>query len=296
MRSKCNYFIDVALWPLATRLDPSGWLTNFRPDEMGHAVQLLNAFIYLSEPVVDQLFVAAFQGVSRLVFPKNEPLRRVQATWQKFVDTVKITHVTGERPSNADSGLIFARKARDLIPVHEDQIFSPESALESLLKGDNRPLVFVDDFCGSGNQFYETWTREYESLSHLVNSFAEATVSVRGLRVFYCPLVCTERGSARITAECPGVNLAPAHFLAERYGALAADSLIWPDRFRSSASSFLETVSARAGIPDLNGDVGDWRGFRRLALAIAFNHSVPDATLPLFTWNRNGWRPLIRKP
>jgi hypothetical protein len=39
--AKCNYFVDVQLWPIHSLIDPDMWLSNFKPEEMDHAVQLL---------------------------------------------------------------------------------------------------------------------------------------------------------------------------------------------------------------------------------------------------------------
>jgi hypothetical protein len=49
-------------------------------------------------------------------------------------------------------------------------------------------------------------------------------------------------------------------------------------------------------MPDTDGAVvNDWQGFHKLGLALAFQHCVPDATLPLFYWEHNEWHPLIRR-
>jgi hypothetical protein len=58
----------------------------------------------------------------------------------------------------------------------------------------------------------------------------------------------------------------------------------------------VKAVSARIGIPDSGGAVvNDWQGFHCLGLSLAFYDSVPDATLPIFYWEENGWNPLIKK-
>jgi hypothetical protein len=51
--------VDVQLWPYRNDMDPRRWLANFEEEEMGHAVALLNSFLYFSEQLVDELFVAA---------------------------------------------------------------------------------------------------------------------------------------------------------------------------------------------------------------------------------------------
>jgi hypothetical protein len=45
--AKCNYFVDVQLWPIHSEMDPERWLSNFKPEEMDHAVQLLYLRLHL---------------------------------------------------------------------------------------------------------------------------------------------------------------------------------------------------------------------------------------------------------
>jgi hypothetical protein len=65
--SKCEYFTDVQLWPITNELNANLWLSNFSDDEMGHAVQLLNSFMYFSERLCNAMFKAAFQTLSELL-------------------------------------------------------------------------------------------------------------------------------------------------------------------------------------------------------------------------------------
>jgi len=290
--TKTDYFVDVQLWPLLKEIDGRRWLTNFTPSEQEHAVHLLNSFMYLSPRLLDQLFTSTLQSLSASFYSVGSSFLAFQSTWRQFVDTVVITYVTGEIPNPSDSGYGFARRARQLIGIDENRIVTPDEAVRRIVQQPG-PVIFVDDFVGSGNQFLETWRRAVP-LSGSTLSF-ERIKAIRGAEFYYCPLVCTEYGFHRIRAECPSVRLQPAHLLSSKYSALDQHSIIWPNHLRSSAIDFLRAASARAGISDTNGNVDDWRGFHCLGLAIAIGDSVPDATLPIFYWERNGWIPLIRR-
>jgi len=287
------YFVKVQLHPVG-RLDPDGWLQNFTPEEEEHALHLLWAFVYLPTRMVRELFVAAFRDISRDVVTAAGPLDLARREWSAFVDSAIFVGVTGEDPNPTDSRYIFLRLARDALGVGEDRVQEPDDALSLLLASPGRPVVFVDDFVGSGSQFVTMWRRPYglASVSESV-SFDQVAAFLPRARFYYCPLVCTEMGRQTIVDHCPRVSLLPAHLIGDEYSALTPRSRVWPEALRPSAMGFLAQVSERAGIPDLNGGVGDWRGFRRLGLTIGFEHGVPDATLPLFTWTQNGWRPLV---
>lgn len=213
----------------------------------------------------------------------------IRSAWRQFCDTVLITRVTGEEPRDTDSGYHFLRMARQVLGIPEKRILSPQETLSELLTRGPRPVVFVDDFAGTGNQFIATWRRELFVDRSLVMSF-ERISRIVATEFFYCPIVATELAANKIKSNCPSVALSPAHFLPSQYSALSADSLIWPPQLRHRALDFLEKASARAGI-----HAERWKGFEGLGLTLAFEHGVPDATLPLFYWEENGWKPLIER-
>jgi hypothetical protein len=290
--AKADYFVDVQLWPLQKTLNARGWLGNFIGDEKEHAIHLLNGFLYFSSVLVDQMFAAAFQSLSSRFHTPGSSYLVLQSNWQQFLDTVIVTYVTGERPNPTDSGYSFARKTRQLLGIPETRITSPADAVQRLVHQPG-PILFVDDFVGSGNQFVETWRRTV-SISGITASF-EKIAAVSPASFYYCPVICTEYGYSRLRHDCPTVILQPAHILTRRYSALAPDSFIWPARLQATSVDFLQRASSRAGIPDTGGNVNDWRGFHQLGLALAIGDSVPDATLPIFYWEENGWKPLLKK-
>ena len=273
---KCDYFSGIGIWPRKTVLDPELWLSNFQHDEERHALYLLNAFMYFSTDLVNQIFSTSIRTIGRLM---------TGTQWTEFLDTVLVTLVTGEVPRVTDSGYVYTRKARAL-GIPEDRILTHEEIFGRILGGFKRSVVFVDDFVGSGNQFVETWKRRrpnrYESFKALAAGW-EA-------EFYYCPAFCTQLGLNKINSECPEVTVNPGVLIPDNYGAMAQDSIVWPSQLLSTAEDFLHSASMRAGIPEAL-----WRGFASLGLTIALEDSVPDATLPLIYWDENGWHPLMRR-
>jgi hypothetical protein len=284
--SKADYFVDVQLWPLHQSLDPRSWLANFLEAEKPHAIHLLNAFMYFSSYLVNQMLVAAFQSLSSELYEPGDSFLTLQAKWRLFMDTVIITYVTGETPNPSDSGLVFARKARQLLGVDQSHIVAPDEAVQLLVRQPG-PVVFVDDFVGSGNQFLTTWLRQVQLTTGSFASF-ERLAALQRTTFYYCPILCTEYGHERLSASCPAVHLSPAHVLSRRYSALAADSILWPPNLQPTAINFVRQASLRAGITD-------WQGFHALGLAVALGDTIPDSTLPLFYWSHNDWRPLMER-
>ena len=291
-----RFFVNTQLWPRSTRFDPQGWLQNFTAEEMPFAVRLLEGFTYFSAELVEAMFLGAFQNVSQLVVPNKENYFSASSQWSRFIDSLVVVRVEGRRSSDADSGYIFTRYARDVLGIDESQILSPSQALERLRQSPKGNVVFVDDFVGSGEQFEDTWVKVHELSGYSYASFQSTVAAIGSNTVgfYYCPLIATETGRNHIRSVCPLVRIFPAHVLLESYSALSPQSVIWRQDMRESGPQFIQRVSDRAGIPDLDGGEGCWRGYRKLGLALAFSHGWPDAILPIFTLDDGKWKPLLK--
>ena len=218
-----------------------------------------------------QLFAAAFQNISTLRegrLRSSDRISTLLSSWREFCNSAIITYVTGEEEHPADSGHLFVRMARQHLGISESQIMTPEGTLEQLLRNGPRPVIFVDDFIGTGLQFVTTWNRNY-SFETIVTSFKNIAAVQRDAEFYYCSLASTESGMQNIKTRCPQVVLSVANTLTSRYSAFDTDSILWSDALRPTAETFLRGASARAGLPDTHGaHQDDWRGFNNLGLAI----------------------------
>ena len=285
--ARCDFLVEAHLWPIEQRLDFNGWLSNFTCEEMEYAECLLESFLFFSTHVTHELFRAAFRQIGSLIIDVENSSTPTE-DWVAFKRSLIVTHVTGEDPKTTDSGLHFARLARQVLGIDESQILSNEQAAEALYFDGPKPIVFVDDFVGSGNQFRDTWGRVH-SINKGTHVAFKDLMTLHPFAAFYCPILCTSKGRSQISRLAPEVRVVPAHFLDSSYSVIAPDSLVWPAHLKPSANSFLETASARAGIS------ANWRGFQQMGLLVAFEHSVPDATIPLIYHESQSWKPLVRR-
>ena len=105
--NKCEYFTDVQLWPITNELNPNLWLSNFRDNEMGYAVQLLNSFMFFTELLCNAMFKAAFQTLSQLLRRSEDPFMAAQTAWQIFMNNVIISYInTADRIQAAISVMV----------------------------------------------------------------------------------------------------------------------------------------------------------------------------------------------
>jgi hypothetical protein len=286
LTEKERYFREFSVWPVYADFDSEGWLSNFHRDERNVAERLLTNFTYFNERMTDALLRASVQQFL-VSTSQSDPNR-----YGKGLDYLRETAFViceGESPNPTDSGHVFARKLRDRLSISESNIFWP---LNALLKKDCfKRYVFVDDFTGSGNQFIETWNRVHQVDG---TSISFKGISEQGSASFaYCCCIATQKARQAIHAAAPGVLLAPAHQLSERHSAIHSHSGIWVDFDAGTAREKIRQASARAGYTAEDQGQNDWRGFHALGLSLAFSHGIPDACLPIYFSQRNGWKPLV---
>lgn len=288
----CERLIDLHAWP-ASKIDPHGWLENFEATDRAYAAHMLGRFMFFSDELVDALFLAAFQSLSNRV--RNGWRHRPEANlaWNDFLNRAYITIVQGETPNPSDSGFLFARKARQVLGMPEDQLVAPGEALKAMADGFDGPIIFVDDFVGSGEQFLSTWMRKRNVSGHGRIAFSDIPKRQQQ-PIIYCNAILTEYGRDRIEINCPDVELVTGNVVPYSYSWTHPASLLWPAEHQKQGTDFIKRVSEAIGFVDDQGGEQDWQGFNRLGLGIAFEHSTPDATLPIFHCDQN-WRPLVRR-
>jgi hypothetical protein len=288
IEDKCQFFRTFQIWPIENKFDPMGWLSNFTDKELPYALHMLDSFLYYPEIFVDELLVASFQKLCKLILGDSNG----KQNWDVFLDECIISWVPGERPNPTDSGHVFARKARQILGIPETNIVAP---LDILKNNVQKPIVLLDDFVGSGAQCRDLW--DGTTLSYNGSSFSSLATS-HNLNVYYCPLICNKLGLDEITKKCSKLILSPVHVLDSRYNLLNPEN--WPANLRDGAIEFIKAKSLSLDdISDLNGGYAikktDWQGFGKQGLAFGFYYGPPDATLPIFYSKSRDWKPLIER-
>lgn len=285
----CDRLVDFAVWPRG-KVEYKAWLDNFDAPDRPLAVQMLSRFTFLSHQLVDHLFVSAFQGISNSLVGSGVGFSQKRDVWSRFCENAIIVPVMGERPSPADSGWGFARKARQLLGIDENRLKHPHEAAAMIAGGSNLPVVFVDDFVGSGDQFLTTWRRPHEDAGR--SSFADLSSN---FPAYYCNVMMTFYGRARIVSLAPEVVLVSGNTIPRDHNYSVMGSAMWPQGRALPGARLAHKIGARLGYTKSDGGLRDWRGFHKLGLGIAMEDSVPDANLPLFFEDTDGWQPLVRR-
>ncbi len=280
---RVRFLSDLGLWAALPReADPKGWLANFEdPEDQRLAVVLLRSFIYASREIVDHLVLSAIQNVYTLL-ENPDPVK-----WEKFLDGVLLTYPTRDQLDVAASGHLFLRLARDEAGFREDQLVDPRDLVERVLSFDEpRTVLFIDDIAASGSQFIDTLLRRSSAES---TSIADLVSAGRIARAYYAPAIATSYALRQIRELTPVWNVKAAHLLTGEYSASDPLTRLVRPEMRSSLDPFLRKYADRAGYSS-----EEPYGYHRLGLAIAFEHKIPDSTLPIFRSSHKDWNPLFR--
>ncbi|MGF0308901.1 phosphoribosyltransferase-like protein [Rhodococcus sp. IEGM1428] len=297
-RSRRQFYSNIGLWPRQPGdINPTGWLDNFgtaRDREI--AAALLESFVYLNSAHVEKMVSSAFHSLSTTFRSALPPSESVVNRWQTFRRNVVVTYPTGDIYDPAGSGHIFIRSARGNLVTNPGQLRDPAAIGDYVTHNQGQgaiDLVFVDDLAATGTQFLQVWFREIsDGQSDAATSLASLQADGRIGEVYYTPAICTAYAKREIAMQCPTVMVRPAHLLPDEYFANPeySETNLVPANLRAELPDFLARYAHPAGYK-----IEDKFGFGDMGLALAFEHGVPDNTLPIFTSENSGWTTLRRK-
>ena len=295
---KGEALVRARIWPLNDpgKVRPKSWLDNFPASDEEIAAALIDVFVYFPDEQVTQLLrrvltrlFQTFGGTDRSVEDrKTRIINRLSRTL--FVP------VEGERPNPTDSGNYICRRVRQTLELPDSHIATPTVALAQYIT-DRKTIVFVDDMVGTGNQLCNTWTRPYGTADPM--SFRHAYEGVQRDCYYIC-LACSSEGRSKMSS-LSGLRVISAHELEERDRFRAALARI-PDHpagstLQSAIDTLLKTYAPQLTLPHYmrRGDF-PLQGLGNLGLTLGFQHSIPDATLPIYWASGAGsWTPMSKR-
>jgi hypothetical protein len=287
---KCGSLKRAGVWANESRIRPTAWLSNFDESEQPIAAVLLDHFVFASAAAVDRMLLSGYRAMrDRMVRCHGKDVAKA------ILRDAVFTAVEGEDPNVTDSGNLFCRKIRQIVSISESRFLCPSDAMTVASGG--RPVIFVDDFVGSGDQFASTWTRQY--LDGFPRSFKDAH-DRRPFPAYYLTLVASAGGIDNISHGAPLVEVVATHVLNGEYSVHALPtSPLLPDLpdIPGQIDNLIEKYHKYLDVPPyLESSTGRKFGYHGLGFLFAFDHSTPDATIPLL-WAEGpeGWTPLVRR-
>lgn len=287
---RARFFQTVHAWPLTSNLNYEGWLKNFKGSEKDTFIAslILDFFVYYPTQMIRQMLSTSV-GQTGYIIKKNI------STWTHahFKNQCFYSTIPGETPHLSDSGNYFTRLLKDL-GVPEERIVDYRDLPSYIGPVYNNPVIFVDDFVGTGNQIEKAWNK---NKCNNGNTLSEICAGTNQLFI-YAPLIVNYQGMKKIHDKCNGLHLSAAHILTEEYNLFSEKCFCWKGKVElyKAGTELILRKSQELGIPSTYGtDVNDERGFQMQGLALKFEHGAPDAVPAFFYWCDDSWTPLFNK-
>ena len=267
------------------------WLNNFTGESMpigeerDHALYLLTKFLYLGQREVNELLRTMFQTLfqHRLLVKVRSGLPDrgdFSAIHQGFLEELENTRFLGiGSPSESGQHLLYPfRQVNGLsvsyFPNLVDLCTGPLYVRTSRWAfPEVHRLVFIDDFCGTGDQaagFGNQYVAQLRSVALRSN--------IR-IKVWYLALMATSAGLSHIRRFGVFDRVAAVSELDTSYRVFANDSQFYrrpPSGITRWASATIAQHYGRCLYPNHP------LGFDNSQLMVGFQHNVPDNTLPIF--------------
>lgn len=285
--AKCEALKAAGLWAREPKLRPRAWIQNFDSPDRSVAAFLLDKFTFYNADLTSKLLIASYNslgdGMAKAINSPSLP------TLLKGLNSAILTPVKGERPNPTDSGYLICRMARQSLHIEDNYVLDTDKALEHAYRGET--VIFVDDFVGSGDQFVTTWTcKNFKG-----ECFADAQ-NKSGFIAIYITLVVTDFGLNNIHQSAPSVSVCATHVLNEK--STIRGILAEHPHMQAPVEDLLQKYSSKLtpAEPYMTTSRYLMYGYKERGLLLGFEHSIPDATLPIF-WSKgkNNWEPLIER-
>lgn len=292
--NKVYFYIESKFWSKLTIDALHDWIGNFKSTEEKYcALKLLDRFVYYSEEDIVRLLDF---GINEIILKRKILDSEVSANFKntnaEIVATKDVlflnTYILPLMTDNlSESSLAMVRYLTNELGFPEDRILDLNKLKSEILdKAQN--IIIVDDFIGSSNQLYTFWNDTFVTLDnnkivvkHLKKLFTQAEFE------YFC-LVCTEDGLTNFHTrnDDVGLRITYCEMLTNKYKVFGKDSVYFNNKEVEQCKNVLDAICQKHSI--------DFLGYNSLDYAIAFHHSIPDSSLPLFYRQTDLWQPLFK--
>jgi len=274
---------------IITGIDPirlNNWLANFVTDEDKYlAAHLLSGLTYRSDAMVKSSFQhlvdcelpRVLRATGALSFDDLESFDRVLTT-DDVVAPFRFVAVDGTfEKTPGKSGAVVIRSFKRHLGVSRTLLCRPERLAE--LPATVKALIFIDDLVGTGRQF-ETFATHYK--------FAD---QARQRALVYCPLLAFKAGLTNLAKKLPWLDIHPVETLDDSHQFFRVndkDTTLWDvDKVNKvqDVRDHVADLCKRNAIPS--------RTKHCLDLVVAFEHAVPNNSVPMLSIKSAQWQPLF---
>jgi hypothetical protein len=278
------------------------WLDNFRnldkdveERERINMLYLLSNFMYFgnkeTREMLKCIYRDKFQYTVYQQLKKKYNEVKIDDLHTKFKSELSKTKFLGVgNPSESGVHLLYYFRQENSLSkdnfINTFDIFKLDqstNAVTGLADDSITKYVFIDDFCGSGDQAVSYSKDVVEIIKHFDKQ----------IEVFYFPLFATKDSVNRIKRETAFDKIDPVFILDSSFKCFADDTRYFGEKSlqpfvdRSFAEETAKSYGSKLFYPSL--------GHGDCQLLIGFFHNTPDNTLPIFWSERNGWKAFFKR-
>jgi hypothetical protein len=290
---KLYFYIESKFWSKPNFEDWQKWYSNFDSlKEKYCAMKLLDRFVYYSEDDIIRLikyginekilnrYILKLEIESDFILPNKD----IVAYKNKLLKNIAILPLSTGNPS--ESSLAMLRYLTNSIGFPEEQILNVDNLSSERLK-DFDMLIIIDDFVGSGKQIQDFWNFKKILLDGEEILFNHIKSLFPKLELDYFCLVCTQEGYEKFKFNDEvglrsDLRITYGEMLTNKFKVFSKDSIYFENEEMEDCKNVIQNLCECKNV--------EFLGYRGLDYAIAFHHSIPDSSLPLFytlnpTWN-----------
>ena len=277
------------------------WLGNFVNSDADVTIQerlnmlyLLSKFLYYGNRETREMLRCIYRdkfqyNLIQEIRRNNGMTKDVSFINSEFTNYLSKTRFLGVgNPSESGMHLLYYfRQENDLAKelfINSYEIFEVDAFNKIDLKNKNiRRYIFIDDFCGSGQQAVNYSSSIISTIKKLDSN----------IHVDYYPLFATDEGLSKVKANTKFDNIDSVFLLDSSYKCFEAGSRYFNDHKtemlidKSFAKATCENYGSKLFYHPL--------GFNNCQLLLAFFHNTPDNTLPVFWAEENSWNPFFKR-
>ncbi|MCL9807458.1 hypothetical protein NAT51_18165 [Flavobacterium amniphilum] len=292
---KVHFYIESNFWSKLDNDSLNKWLNNFKTDNEKYcAAKLLDRFVYYSESDILRLLE---YGFNELIFKRYASKAEIDSNFTiQNNDIIKLKDdflskcailplATMNNPS--ESSFAITRYMTNDLGFSETKILNLNNLNSQYLQSIEN-LVIIDDFIGTGNQILDFWNYGQVNVDGKPMYVNRLKDNFQNLEIEYLCLVCTEEGYNNFHAEniMAGLRITYCEKLTTKFKVFGSSSIYFEKHEVDLCKETLEKLCAKNNI--------DFLGYQGFDYAIAFHHSIPDTSLPLFFKQEANWHPLFK--
>lgn len=294
---KFFFYIEEDFWSKPTMEEINNWLKNFdKIEEKYCAARLLDRFVFYSEKDLVRLMeFGLYEKIIKRYLLQEEKKNDFQLT-NDDVQTLKNVIKEGlyfiplQVRNLSESSLAMLRYLTVDLGFNEDKILDVNNLESNKLKNCTN-IIIIDDFIGSGKQITDFWSFGQGRLDGnpiLIHSLKDKFPSIDF--EYFC-LVCTEEGKSNFSENYEigfrtDLRITFGEILDRKFKVFSNESTYFDSDEKEKCKNILQELCSRKNVELL--------GYKGLDYAVAFHHSIPDCSLPLFSTNSDQWNYLFK--